>query len=245
MKIKLLLFSVALFILSCSKDDDPAPLQSTSVSIVQNAQVIAPPAAMVNSTNTYAQMAVDFIGEANALTGFTSLFTIPAGAAKSTAKITAANGRTTATGDYVVYEWTDEYGDKVAFQVSELADRYKWEVFIKEAGQANYLKLIDAEEKKDKSSGFLKVLDWDGANSSTVWLSYTWTRTGDNLNIVVIDNFSQSKVDLTVNTKTNAGSLITYQSNVKQYEMTWTATGSGTWKYYSNGVVANQGSWTV
>jgi hypothetical protein len=244
MKIKFLLLSVALFILSCSKDDDPTPLQSTPISIVQNNQVIEPPAALLSSTNDYAEMVVEYIESANALSGFTSFFTIPTGAAKSTTKITASNGRIDATGDFVVYEWSDsQSGSKVAFQVSEFSDHYTWEVFIKYPTDANYLKFIHAEEKKDKSSGFLKVLDTDGANPSGAFITYSWTRSGDTLNYI-ITSFG-SKINLTVNTKTKAGSVIYTENGVKQYEMTWDTKGNGTWKYFNNGVVASQGTWTV
>jgi hypothetical protein len=245
MKIKLLLFVVALFAFSCSKDEDPAPtLETTALSLTQD-QGITAPAAMATSSNTYAQEAAGYIEMANLFATYSELFKIPAGATKTTTKITATNGRINNTGDYVTYEWTDaDSGDKVALQISEQADQYTWEIFVKPSAQAAYLKFINATEKKDKSAGSFKVYDITDPTATDLWLDYVWTRSGDTLHIVLVE-LSIIKVDMTINTKTKAGNFIVYVDNEKLYEMSWDAQGNGTWKSFDNGVLTDQGSWTV
>jgi hypothetical protein len=246
MKIKLLLFVVALFAFSCSKDEDPAPtLETVTLSLAQDQGITAPPA-MATSSNQYAQEAYGYIEMANLFENYSDLFKIPDGATKLTTKITATNGRINNTGDYVTYEWTDTgSGYKFALQISEQSDQYTWEIFVKTGDQTNYLKFIEATEKKDKSSGSFKVYDYtDPAPATELWLDYVWTRNGDTLHIVLIE-FAVIKVDMTINTKTKAGNFIVYMDNEKLYEMAWDAQGNGTWKYFENGVLTDQGSWTV
>jgi hypothetical protein len=244
MKIKCLLLFVGLFAFSCSKDQDPSPaLESITPIFAQSSAGFHPPSAMTSSHDDYARLAVGYINAANAITSYSSYFQIPAGATKTTTKITATNGRINNSEDFVAYEWLGgQWGDKIALQISEQDDHYTWEIFVK-PGQGNYLKYIHAEENKDKSGGSFKIFNIYDINPSSLLLNFAWTRSGDTDKITVIQG--NGKVELTVNTKTKAGSLNFYMVNVKLYEMTWDATGNGIWKHFDNGSLTDSGTWTV
>src|SRR5688572_28150423 len=108
---KLLLLSAALFIcFSCSKEDDPKPsnLEETSLSFSSDAQVISPPSGMLSSDDPQAQMAASWIQQANLMSTYLQYIdNKPEGATKSSTRITASNGRSKDSGDFVAYTWSD------------------------------------------------------------------------------------------------------------------------------------------
>lgn len=248
---KVLLLIGAILVFSCSKDDDPEPsLESAEISFAGNTQVIVAPPALTTSSDPYAQMAAAWIESVNSVGEFTTFFEKPDGATKSTTRITASNGRTAATSEeFLVYTWTDQQsGTSIAFQVSAPSDHYTWEIFFKLTSGGEWLKYLHAEEKKDKSSGFMKVYDvfgFIGENASTLIASYEWSRSGDIFNFEMDSDLFELDIDMSVNTKTKAGSVVYYFEDVKTYEIQWNADGSGTWKYYdSQGNLVEQGAWT-
>jgi hypothetical protein len=247
----LFLLGIALFAVSCSKDDDAKPsLEEATLSLTSNNQVITAPAAMASSEDPYAQMAAGYVGIANSMSAYLSYFNKPNGAVKSTTKITAANGRTAEAGDVIVYTWTDaNSGTSIAYQISEESDRYVFEIFYKGSGQSDWLKYFQAEEKKDKSSGFMKVYDIfgiTGDDASVALVDYEWTRVGDILNFTVTDYSGAIKVELVINTKTKAGSVVYTFDGVKAYSMIWESNGNGSWAFYDEqGNVSESGTWTV
>jgi hypothetical protein len=237
---KLLLFVVAALAFACSKDDDETPLEKQTLSLAGSAEVITVPTAMKTSENAYAQEAVDMITEVNGMSQYLALLKPPAEATKSAERIVPANGRVNATGDVVVYSWTvDDY--KYGYQVSESSDSYVFEVFMMYPGQTGWLKYFHAEEKKDRSSGFLKVYDiW--SDEPAVMLSYDWSHSGDIFTFTA--DFMGSTAKLILNKKTKAGSIVYTYDGVKEYEMTWDAAGNGTWAYYDEeGAITEQGVW--
>jgi hypothetical protein len=248
---KLLLLTVAILAFSCSKDDDPEPsLETAALTIGAGADVITPPAAMSGSSDPYAQMAAAWIESVNGIGQYTTLFTIPDGAAKSTGKITASNGRAAGAGDYVVYTWNDsQTGYSLGLQISEESDHFTWEIFYKLPSDTEWLKYIHTEEKKDKSSGFMKVYDiWGffGEDPSAIIASYNWVRNGDIFTFDMDSDLFEMQLNITINTKTKAGSVTYYFGGTKAYEMTWDADGDGTWKSYDEqGNIIDEGSWTA
>jgi hypothetical protein len=247
----LFLLGIALLAVSCSKDDDAKPsLEEATLSLTSNNQVITAPAAMAASQDEHAIIASSYIGIANSMSTYLSLFNKPNGAVKSTTKITAANGRTAEAGDVLVYTWSDaNSGTSVAYQVSEESDRYVFEIFYKWSGQSEWLKYFQAEEKKDKSSGFMKVYDILGIISddpSVALVNYEWTRAAGILNFTVTDYSGAIKIDLVINEKTKAGSVVYTIDGIKEYTMTWDANGNGSWAFYDEqGNVSAEGTWTV
>jgi hypothetical protein len=238
---KALLLSAALIAAACNDDDDKSSLETAKLSLSTNTTVIEAPAAMQSSENSYAQMANSWVQVANGMTQYLSYLELPEGAAKSTNRITASNARVKETGDVLVYTWTDEQsGYSVAYQVSEESDRFVWEIFLKESG-SDWIKFFHAEEKKDRSEGFMKIYDAYGDDPSVVIVMYEWSRSGDLLTLTL--STDTDKIIITVNEKTGAGSVVSIENGVKTYEMTWDAQGNGSWTYYEGGQVSDSGTW--
>jgi hypothetical protein len=246
---KLLLIVVAALAFACSKDDETPALEKQTLSLAGNAEVIAAPAAMQSSDDPNAQAAAQTIAEIGNMSEYLSLLKPPAGAAKSSDRITPANGRVNATGDVVVYIWEDEQFGKIGYQISETSDSYVFEVFMMYTGQTQWLRYFHAEEKKDKSQGFLKVYDIWGFTSedpSTLLLSYNWSLSGDTLTFTMTDHIDNSTAKVIFNQKTKAGSIVITVQGVKDYEMFWDAAGNGSWvDYDEEGNAIDEGSWTV
>ncbi|HLT80078.1 MAG TPA: hypothetical protein VKZ86_03565 [Cyclobacteriaceae bacterium] len=247
---KLLLLAAAFFAFSCSDDDEPAPLEKRGISLAENDQVITVPQALLSSTDPYANMAAGWIMQANAMSAYLHFFDMPTGAQKSEAKITASNGRVKDAGDHVTYVWSDtESGYSVAFQVSEETDRYVFEIFLKIEAGAEFLKYFHAEEKKDRSEGFMKIYDIFGIygdDASVVWINYEWTRAGNIFNLSITEHSDSFELDITIDLATNAGSVTSRMSGVKQYVLTWDGAGNGTWAQYNDeGTVIDSGAWTA
>ena len=250
---KLLLLSAVLFIsFSCSKDDDPKPvnLEETTLSFTADAQVVSPPSGMLTSDDPQAQMAASWIQQANLMgTYLQYMESKPAGATKSSTRITASNGRSKASGDFVAYTWSDaSSGYSVGYQISENSNSYVFEIFLKFPGSTDWLKYFHAEEKTDRSSGFMKIYDIFGSTDSNtnVILNYSWTRSGDVLSLDITAYGGSFLIQLEVNEKTKAGNVVYTLEGDKLYEIEWDAQGNGSWAYYGDdGEVLDEGTWTI
>src|SRR5690606_34246086 len=218
---KLLLLAAAFFAFSCSDDDEPAPLEKRGISLAENDQVITVPQALLSSTDPYANMAAGWIMQANAMSAYLHFFDMPTGAQKSEAKITASNGRVKDAGDNVTYVWSDtESGYSVAFQVSEETDRYEFEIFLKIEAGAEFLKYSHAEQRTDRTKGFMKIYDIFGIygdDASVVWINYEWSRAGNIFNLSISEHSDCFELAITIALATNAGSVTSRMSGVTQY----------------------------
>jgi len=251
---RIVLFS-ALFAMafSCSEDDDAtAPdkgLEQASLSFAGDTKAaITPPAGMASSQDEHATMANGYIASVNAMTDVLSFFTPPSGAVKSSAKITASNGRVAATDtDYLVYTWAGANGGSVAYQISSESDKWVFEVFYKTKDASEWTAYVYAEEKKDKSEGLMKIYSpiADGDLLST----YTWTRANDVLTLVFSESITGQNIAITiaVNEKTAAGSVEYTTNGVVFAKIEWNAKGDGSWvEYEEDGItVVDQGTWKV
>jgi len=245
-------FGLMMLFASCSKKSDPQPSSSSLASAqlsMSTAQPIAVPNALSTSSDIHAQEAYSLVTSANDLTSLTASFdNIPSGASKSSTAIVGVNvgGRIAATQQsYLVYTWTDpQSGGSVAYQVSETTDSYTFELFYKKSGSSDWIRYLDAEEKKDKSSGFLKVFDPSITKVSSPVFYYTWTRGTNTLNFVITDD-TNYKLVINSNTQTKAGDVESYTNNVLGEKLTWDNQGHGTWALYdSDGItVASNGTW--
>lgn len=248
-----LLFLTTFFSVSCSKKDDAKPsspsLDKVSLSLTSNSQVVEAPAGMKTSTDTQAKMASSWIGSVNEISNFFKYMKAPSSATKSSTRIVASNARVNTAGDVVVYTWSDGSKNNIAYQISETSDSYVFEIFLMTSGQTTWLKYFQAEEKKDQSSGSMTIYDIFFGTDPTVKLSeYTWSHSNGRLLFSMNDYLIGFSINLEINEKTKAGNVVYYIDGVKEYEMTWDATGSGTWTYYydDNGTTLSEtGIWTV
>src|SRR5690606_38914961 len=100
---KVFLIGLAIFAASCSSDDDAEPKIGKKKLSFLEADPITPPSSLMNSDNVHAQTAAGWISSANIMSAYAGFFETPAGATKSSTRITASNGRVNATGDFVTY----------------------------------------------------------------------------------------------------------------------------------------------
>lgn len=239
------LLALTSLLMSCGGDDDDVSptddLAQAKLSFTDDTTPIEVPAAMTQSTDEVAAEASGFVNLANAISQYITVFQPPAGATKSSTPVTASNGRIAQTQEeYLVYTWTGSWAGQeltIAYQISQTAENYVFEVFFKYKDDTEFLKFIHAEESKTVRKGFMDIYSLD--TSSTVVFSYKWETTTDGTFFfdVETDGFV---INLIVNPD-KSGSLKYYLGGELYYDIMWTAEGSGTWTRYSDPV--ESGSW--
>lgn len=244
MKATKYLFFVMLGLAAACSNDDPAPLSKKSVSLGSKTDIAVAPAGLTSSSDGYAQEAAAYIELVNGMTAYSSLLKAPSGA-KKTATITPKNGRV--SGETVTYTWSDSNAE-MAYQVTESGDSYEFELMIKLAGSADWLRYLKAEEKKDQSQGSMVVYDVYSLMSndaSAELMKYEWIKTDDNINFKLTSGIEEFYLVLNINTKTKAGSIDYYLTGVRFMNYTWASDGHGTWTIYGDDGVAitESGEW--
>ena len=241
-----LFIAVIFFAASCKKDEvkPTSSLDNVSLSLASQGEVVTPPTGLSNSTDSHAEMAAGWIESINQMTSYTDYMKPPQGAAKSSTKIVAKNGRVATTGDSETWTWTDGQGNSIGYQVSETADSYVFDVFLKLAGQADWLKYFHAEEKKDKSSGTMYILDVDGSDPSAKALQYDSTLSGTLFTFKMTSDLDNFMINVTYHTDTKAGEVVYIIGGKKWYDIIWDTHGSGSWTLYEEDGVTIQDSGT-
>lgn len=251
---KLLKFSILGLVLlstACSKDDDDAKprknLNQQKVSFLEDSEVISVPNKMLQSENTYAQMAAAWVQLANSMSVMSAYSEIPTGASNH-AKIVASNGRSAAAGDTETWVWSDQSGYSIGYQVAEQSNSYSFEIFLKEPGE-DWLKYMEAEEKKDRTSGKLVIFDIYKSKSedgSAELLRYDWTRAGDSFTMTIGTYEDDFKLTFNINTKTGAGDVLYKVEGKVIYEIEWDAAGNGSYVFFDeDGEILDEGEWTA
>jgi hypothetical protein len=248
--------TVAVFsiLASCSKNEvtKKSALENVKLSFASTtAKPVSAPPAMAASEDPNAQVATALITSVNGLTSFNSLFTVPSGAQTSSTPIIATNilGRVETTQkEYLVYTFSDPQYGSIAYQIADDGDKYTFEIMIKTAGSASYLRLLYAEEKKDQSAGKMIFYDTNSTTRAVALFTYSWTRTGDITTLVMTTSSDDNddSVSISVNSKTNAGEVTVISNGKTESKTTWDAKGNGTWTTYNlDGSVDATGTWTV
>lgn len=244
-----LLIAVIFFAASCKKDEvkPTSSLDNASLSLASQSEIVTPPTGLSNSTDSHAELAASWIESINQMTSYTAYMKPPSGAVKSTTKITAKNGRVATAGDSETWTWTDGQGNSIGYQISETTDSYVFDVFLKLAGQADWLKYFHAEEKKDKSSGTMYILDFDGTDTSAKILQYDWALSGKLFTFKMTSDLDNFVINLTYHTDTKAGEVVYILDGKKWYDVIWDTHGSGSWTLYKDdGVtIEDSGTWIV
>ncbi len=245
------------FAVSCGDDDSDSPstnLENAEFEFSMAEPPITVPTALTQSNDQNALQINTWLGTANAMTGYLSNFQTPAGAAKSNTPVGkkgAVNGRTKE--DVVVYTYTSDDGMgntiSVAYQLSEDADDYIFEIFW-QYNDSEFQRLIYAEESKDPlRNGFMEVYFIDptsSGSSSEFILRYEWEETAAGFTFRVFDSGDAFELMIVV-LPDNSGSLTLSYSGVRSYEATWNADGtSGTFSTFdSEGNEESSGTWSV
>lgn len=252
--VKITLFSALLFFAASCKKDEVKPtttsLDNATLSLASESQIVTPPTGLANSKDQYAMQAASYINSINGMTSYLSYMKAPSNAVKSNTQIVAKNGRVATAGDSETWTWSDSQGNSVGYQISETTDSYVFDIFLKSSGTADWLKYFHAEEKKDKSSGLMYILDIfgiEGSNTSAKLFDYTWSLSGTSFKFKMTSDFEDFEIDLTYDTKTKAGEVVYYIDSEKWYDMKWDTNGNGSWTVYdtSDGTVEDSGTWTV
>ena len=250
MKLKLLpLIALLALMISCSKDDPAPSVENAKLSFDAEEQAVVVPDAMLTSDNQYASEVAMYVMEANGLSSWTAAMSQISGATKSSTEIVAENGRSARTAGAVVVYIFDYDGHQIAYQVKDLSDSWSFELFQQINGK--WYKYFYATEKKDKSSGYMSLIDiWSGDGLYSEMARWEWTLNGNEFNFVFVSE-PEYKVVLQVNTSTKAGSMDIYYGatdpNQNFYwdlteNITWDSDGSGTWTDYENGEVTGTGT---
>lgn len=217
----LILFLSIIFINGCSDDstssnnsDEPPTLEMRQIEI---------PAALTNSTDPHAQMAVAYITTANSFSGYAAFFTPVSG--------TSNNGE---------YQWTSN-GLNIKMITDKSGDYYTWRIYI----SGNYSGVtidnwlfMSAESLPDGSDGQLTVYD-----PVTQELAYGWNWwTGvDNIYNVNLE-FAGGELEI-VSYPDLSGSIDVYTDSMLDWVANWTSGGSGIWMDYEEGELYESGSW--
>ncbi len=247
-----MIIAMVAVVISCSKDDEPAPnVENAKLSFSGSQQILEVPQGLLDSDDPNAQMAAAWVGMANMLAGNIAMFEFPAGAAKTSDLITPVNGRTTAE-QGLVYIWSDGASGSVAYQVRESGNKYIFELFFKGTegleGDGWY-RYLYAEERKDGSEGYMVVTDIWGAlgdSRSAELLRWEWSRKGDIFTFSMSSESDDFNFTVEVNTSTKAGSIVYFYGGIKQSEVEWNAAGAGSWKQFDDAgeEVIDQGTWS-
>jgi hypothetical protein len=227
-------------VISCSNDDDPSPnIEQAKLSFAEQNAIVELPAALQTSEDPIAQSVNVWLTMVNNMATNFIYFDPPEGAQKTSNLITVSSGRTAARKG-VVWIWTQ--GDmSVAYQVGEDDDKYTFEIFMKVEENADWAYLVYAEERKDRSAGFFALYDFFGGSGEE--MRWAWTRKGDEVTFKITSQ-GELMVEVSANNKTKSGVLTTYMDGSKYQEITWTGSGSGTWKIYNEeGIVVEEDTW--
>lgn len=236
------LMAFILLISACSNDEEEPAIEEVpdhQIGLFLNedgTSVIQVPQAMLQSSDPRAAMAASYVNLSTSFSLYSLFFQIPNGAKKSSQAITAPNGRTAA--GVTVYEWSGPDGSSIAYQWSEKGGQDYFEIFIKEAGLP-YLKFMDVLQKKDGSSGLMKLFSEDGPE-----LFWTWEKLANESYLLVFST-EDTRFEVLSN-KDKSGTLKFFSDGALQSETTWDSLGNGSWKDYNeDGSLREQGNWTV
>ncbi len=245
----LLVLFLSIVLFSCSHDDPKPSIENVSLSFLKNNKVVEVPAAMGHSSNVYAVFTSEYITSMNDTVFIRSLsyFKAPKGAVKSSSPIAASNAPVSSVDKkYIIYTWSGKQDSTIAYQRSEELDKYIFEVFVKIQNN-DWYRYSYAEEKKDKSEGFVNFYGKLFSVPSAIFTTYTWSRSNNILDFkAVYTVFLTIEVDILMNEKTKAGSLDYFIEKTKYSRYEWDAKGNGSSiSYNQDGSIYYQTDWTL
>jgi hypothetical protein len=232
----LVLLVPVLLQVSCKKDDPPAPPPYKAPTSASMGDVVTIPAGLEAKAavdGEYgASFAVTYMELANALSGYSSLFTVP-----DNAQIQSKKSGST------VYYWS--YGGFSYWMTyAVLADKYTWKYEYEFPDHPRFT-YISAEEAKSGKNGNWAIYNMDFPTQD-LW-SYDWSINSSNsfiASLVMYDgSSSQSSFDVVANAD-HSGSFKYYITAALYADILWNADGSGTYTFYGD-MSSYSGSWTA
>ncbi len=232
----------AFLIGGCSKDNNnPAsPANNEDVPPAPQIKTVTVPQAMQQSQDAHAIMTSSYISMANTVQIYTAFFSPPSG------KI---GNISSTSGDYVK-SW-NYGGANVTLTASQTSDGYNWNITLNgvfDNVTYNDFKFIEATSSTDGSSGQLMLFSPDNSEYTAEWI---WSTLASGVyNITMRSNqTAQDQMRIVVSSNPdNSGSVEVYNivnSNpVKNYQSSWSASGSGQWSTFDDqGNLQDSGSW--
>ncbi len=229
-----------LFLISCSKDDNPVTPKENKEAKELGLNEIKVPEALKQSGNPHAQRCIGFISLANSFKGFSDFYKPPEGT--NLKKIIDIKEDWTRT-------WTSG-GLSITMNYFENNESFGWKVFLtgtdNQYTYSNWLSM-EANQKIDNSYGTLIIYVPVTDKPEFKW---TWSQTQTGSNTFTMEVFDenglpQTKIDVVSNAD-ESGELTFYNyvngSYVKESKTTWTASGTGHWEEYNEqGDLTSQG----
>jgi hypothetical protein len=235
----LVLLIPALFQVSCKKDEEPGPTgpEYKAPAAAAMTEIVTIPAGLQakadEGTDFGAVMAVTYMGLANALSGFASMFTVPDNAQLENKKDGSS-----------VYYWT--YGGYSYWMTySELADKNTWR-YEYQLPEYPRFTFILAEEAKNGKDGNWTIYDPEEVTHNEIW-TYDWSISTINTftaNMVMFDGDAESLSFDVVSLANHSGSFQVHDATVLSAEILWNIDGSGTYWIAGDGE-GLAGSWTA
>jgi len=229
-------------IAGCSSDKSSEPKEEAPQFVPKTISV---PQNMQQSSDPMAQMAMNHIMTANAMSNFASFFTPP-----PLLKTSDALGAT---------DWEkkwDQDGMTITLTATENDTGYQWEVKLDGTSQSsgitysNFI-FLRIEQNKNGTAGKFTLYDFEN-NTTDILMEWVWnTLPGDIFDFVgtFYDNgVPEAKIKI-ISNPDNSGELYFFEyingTFVLEFKAAWTASGSGEWwTYDENGNIVNQGSWS-
>ena len=232
-----LFISSIISITSCSKDDNNGPdvPEYTKPEITERQVVVEIPdqlQTLAEGGDTYAYMAIAYMGVANSIANFSNYFTIP-----SDVEPTATdNGN-------ALYSWSEQ-GYSYWMTFGEENGKYTWTYEYEMPGYPRFT-YIYAEEDKDGNSGSWTIYNPENPNEA-VWI-YNWSVDAQGIFTSTIqydENANNDGVYEVVSNPDGGGSFTYRIEGSDQAIINWNADGSGDYWFYNEGEPVSE-SWNA
>ncbi|MEN7549098.1 hypothetical protein AAG747_14340 [Rapidithrix thailandica] len=207
----------------------PERLEDVKFVFLKSLEEIVLPQGLKDSYNTYAKTLVTRINDYKYeySSYFTVYLDIPGDAEKSTTPVTPGEG------EYLVYKWTNKFGEVTVCQVSKQGDEYLFEAFVQE-DDGSYVKLFEARQTKDGRKAF--ILEGENISITVELLDY-------NGSIRFLYDDGWVKFDLEVQSD-GSGKQQYSEDGMPRDDIQWDVEGNGSWKEFDEkGDILDSGSW--
>lgn len=213
---------MALVVMSgCSKDDDEKSNGGyVAPANVAEAKIVEVPLAIQNSQDPNVQMANMYIGMVNGFGSMTAMLaTIPSNATVSDLK---SSGK--------VWTWSSQ-GNTVWIEFLDDEFGYQWKMYLQGGEYTTKTLVIEATQDKLGLEGTMKIYSPEVVGAVVV---YTWEKVGTSVSATLLFNGGDESLFFAITAdESGAGSLKIYYgasaSATKIFDITWNASGTGSW----------------
>lgn len=243
----LLMFGVIALVMTGCKKEDPDPISIPAAtpkpSLAKKEQVVTVPTKLQTSSDSNAQTAVGYLNMMNSMTSYSSNFTIPSNAVRSTNK----NSSETWTWSYGYGQYTYDF----VYTFTTTSTQYIWDIKLGING-ATPVQYMHAEENLNGTVGNMSIYysafnNYAGYDLSGYYWYYSWNVDANGYGTIYMEAHDGTndviKYAATINPD-GSGEVSYYINNIIRYKLTWTASGTGSWYFYDEtGLQTSTGTW--